>query len=156
MTQPHPNATTQPHPDATTRPSSDAATPPTPPRLTPIELLSLWRSTSSSSPSAWTGDVFEQRLYRFSQALADHYLGCVTTNSATTSPRPLQRHSLSDLHLPTQHYNALRRAGYSYVDQLVGMTTRDLTSLKCLGDVGAARVLNALAAWEGKRRDGAA
>jgi DNA-directed RNA polymerase alpha subunit len=65
-----------------------------------------------------------------------------TENDSATGPR---RTHLNELDVPTRVYNALRRAGYTYVDELNDLNDETLLFLKNLGPTGVQEVRTALA-----------
>lgn len=135
-----------------TQPSPDAPVPltaprPTPARLSPHDVINLWRNLPSAP---WGTQAFDDKLLRFANALSDHYLGI----SSPKQEGP--RSPLSELELPTQQYNCLRRAGYDYVDQLLGLCDAQLLTVRGLGVTGVGMVRDALLSFEAtQQRDGA-
>lgn len=96
-------------------------------RLSPIEARRLWYSLP--------GDV-DTRVVAFANAIADQML---VTGLA-------HRIHLQELELPTLWYGALRRAGYEFVDEVVGLSYADLKTLKHVGHRGAMVILDAVQA----------
>jgi len=76
----------------------------------------------------------DQRIVAFANAVLD---------AALTDPNE-HRETLDTLNLPTCTYNALRRAGLLYVDQLGWMSDLQILSLKGVGETGRRAVRAAL------------
>lgn len=94
-------------------------------RLTPAQAVSIWLSTPG----------FEMdRVVRFANALADHYITDV----------PIKRIHLSDLDLPRMAYGSLRRAGYQWVDEVQQLNYRQLQQIKHIGPHGALAIQHAI------------
>lgn len=95
-------------------------------RPSPDDLLHLWQQTMGYG---------EQRIVAFANAVLD--LALVDPNA--------DRPTLDTLSLPTHTYNALRRAGLLYVDQLSWMSKLQLLSIKGVGEGGVRWIEEALA-----------
>lgn len=95
-------------------------------RPSPTELLTLWQQTMGYG---------EQRIVAFANAVLD---------AALIDPNE-HRETLDTLSLPTHTYNALRRAGLVYVDQLSWMSKLQLLSIKGIGEGGVRWIEDALA-----------
>lgn len=94
-------------------------------RLSPIEARRLWYSLPGDD---------DQRIVAFANAIADRL----------QSHRQRHRIHLQDLGLPTLWYGALRRAGYEFLDEVVGLSYADLKTLKHVGHRGARVILEAV------------
>lgn len=118
------HAATPPRSHAAKQPSSLAATPPSslaakqPRRLGPHELLTLYHATSG---------LPEDRIVAYGNAIQSWLL-----SPEASSPRP----RIADLNLPQLVYGALRRAGYTYLDQVSHLTDAQLLSVRNLGPKG--------------------
>ena len=98
-------------------------------RPSPDDFLRLWHQTMGYG---------EQRIVAFANAVLDLVL------VDPSADRP----TLDSLSLPTHTYNALRRAGLLYVDQLSRMSKLQLLSIKGVGEGSVRCIEEALA---GKR-----
>lgn len=94
-------------------------------RLGPYQLLTLYWS----SPG-----VGEDKILAFANTLTDYYLNADNLN----------RIPLSDLNLPNYTYNALRRAGLAYVDELTELRDEQILQIKNIGDLGLRNIQKAL------------
>lgn len=94
-------------------------------RLTPAQAVSIWLSTPGMELD---------RVVRFANALADHYVTEV----------PAKRIHISDLDLPRLAYGSLRRAGYNFVDEVQTLSYRQLQQIKHIGPHGALAIQHAI------------
>ena len=93
-------------------------------RLEPWEALNLWSQMRG---------LERDRVVGFANALANHYQG---------RRQQEQRTPLKWLGRPTYQYNALRRAGYLYVEDVEGLDRAQLLVLHNVGPKGV-RVIHA-------------
>jgi len=93
--------------------------------LTPLELELLWRSWSEK-----TVDSTERLVGFASSVLAS------TRSSALRASTPLQ-----DLPIPCGAYNNLRRAGYTFIEDIETLRIRDLMEIRGIG-IGKARIIH--------------
>lgn len=63
---------------------------------------------------------------------------------ATFHNTPAGRQHLSELELPLMTYNALRRAGYTYVDEIADFTEDDFLRIRQIGLGGVSHILDRL------------
>lgn len=94
---------------------------PNPRRLTPPELESLFYRHR--------GDEID-RIVAFGRALADYYL----------QTPPNNRIPLSQLPIPQLTYGALRRSGYTYLDEIAQLTDLQLRLIRGIGALGSRRL----------------
>jgi DNA-directed RNA polymerase alpha subunit len=103
--------------------------------LTRHQLLSLYHSTFT--PGAFTTSTYEDRLVAYGNAVQSWL-------SSPESEDP--RLPLSSLCLPQRIYGALRRAGYTYVDDVRNATDAQLLSARDFGPKGLRLLRDALSA----------
>lgn len=92
-------------------------------RLSAHDLLRLWYETTGTH---------EQRLIAYGNRIQAEVSGCAAPLSI--------RLPLSHLGLPQTAYGALRRAGYTYVDELRGLTDAQLLHIKSIGPLSVAQI----------------
>jgi hypothetical protein len=107
--------------------------------ITPSEVLHLWHAQSSRHCHE------HSRLIAFSHALVRHLQDC--------SPSDEERTPLSDLNLPTGVHNALRRGGFSYIDEIDGLSPDELLMVNHVGAASVCCIHEALANWRRCQRD---
>lgn len=92
-------------------------------RLGVHELLLAWHATTGTP---------EDRAITYGNAIQTAISGAAT---------PMRtRIPLSCLDLPQLTYNALRRAGYAYIDELRGLTDAQLLHIRGIGPLGAQQI----------------
>lgn len=96
-------------------------------RLGPYQVLTLYWSSPGQG---------DDKILAFANTLTDYYLNADNLN----------RIPLSDLNLPNYTYNALRRAGFAYVDELIDLRDEQILQIKNIGDLGFRNIQKALAA----------
>lgn len=69
---------------------------------------------------------------------------------------PLERPELSTLDIPTMAHGALRRAGYTFIDEVEGLSEQELCKIPRIGPLGAANVREAVAVWRKQQQAPAA
>lgn len=107
--------------------------------VTPSQVLQLWHSQPRFN--------FHSQLIGFANAL---------TRALQTGRLPQAgKVQLQELNLPTMAYNALRRAGYAYVEELEGLTANELLLINHVGATSVKQIQEAVAAWRRRRRPGA-
>lgn len=107
--------------------------------LTPSQVLRLWHRQPRTNE--------HNRLIAFSNDLARTLLQGQIPEQ--------QRVLLNELNLPTLAYNALRRAGYTYIDEVAGLSARELQLINHVGPGLAQTIHKALAAWQQQHAPGA-
>jgi len=108
--------------------------------ITPSEVLHLWHSQPRHNEHS--------RLIAFSHALV-RFLQVGRAPDAQRAP-------LSDLKLRTGVYNALRRAGFCYVDEVDGLPPQELMLVNHVGAASVCYIHEALANWRRNQRAKAA
>jgi hypothetical protein len=106
-------------------------------RLTPSQVLHLWNSQPRIN--------HHSRLISF----ANELIRAVQTGSV---PAPVQATPLSELGLPTGTYNALRRAGFSFVEEIEALPPRELLLVNLIGATSIDYIQDALRRWKPGRR----
>lgn len=99
--------------------------------ITPSKILQLWNSHPRVNEHS--------RLIAFSHDLVR------TLSNAKVSEEHLT--PLRDLGLTTGVYNALRRAGYGYVEEIDGLTTNELILVNHIGANSVKQIHDALTRW---------
>lgn len=97
-------------------------------RLSAHALIGLYHSTQPSLN-------LEDRLVAYGNAVQSWLLSPDATTSRTL---------LSDLNLPQLTYGALRRAGYTYADEVSGLADAQLLTVRNLGPKGVSLLREAL------------
>jgi hypothetical protein len=106
-------------------------------RLEPWEVLNLWAEMRGPE---------QDRVVGFANALANHYQG---------GRRQEQRTPLKWLGLPTMQFNALRRAGYLYVEDVEGLDVQRLSHVHKVGPKGVRLILAAVDRFHALQEDAA-
>ena len=104
--------------------------------ITPSEVLHLWHAQPRHNEHS--------RLIAFSHALV-HLLQAGRASDEHRAP-------LSDLKLRTGVYNALRRAGYGYIDEIDGLPPQELLLVNHVGAASVCYIHEALATWRRTQR----
>lgn len=99
--------------------------------LTPSQVLRLWHRQPRTNE--------HNRLIAFSNDLARTLLQGQIPEQ--------QRVLLNELNLPAMAYNALRRAGYTFIDEVDGLSTRELRLINHVGPGLADTIQKAVVAW---------
>ena len=74
-------------------------------------------------------------------AFCDDLIGALRTGQMPD----VARTPLRELEFPTMlAFNALRRAGFSYLDEIELLTTEQLTSIRGIGEITAAGIMHAI------------
>lgn len=105
-----------------------------PAALTPTEVLQLWhRQTGHNSESS--------RLIAFANELM----------RTLSTDRSARRSPLSDLNLANRTHNALRRAGFAYIDEIEHLPPAQLRLVNHIGETSIRCIREALKSWRRRR-----
>lgn len=102
--------------------------------LTPTEVLQLWHRQLGHDSQFSRVIAFANELMR-----------------TLSTDRIAVRSPLSDLNLPNRTHNALRRAGYDYIDEIEHLPPAQLGLLKHIGETSIRCIRKALKSWRRAR-----
>lgn len=109
----------------------------TPRRLVDFEVWLLWCEMRGNE---------RERVIGFATALANHY---------QSGRREEKRTPLKWLGLPTYQFNALRRGGYLYVEDIEGLDAEQLLRLHNVGPKGVRVILAAVDRFSAMKKEAA-